>query len=59
MDIVLSWDGIGCVSSVDARCSPLRDTIGNKRTKLIKKKKNTENESNHICTIFSYYNKIS
>lgn len=21
MDIVLSWDGIGCVSSVNARCS--------------------------------------
>ena len=40
MDIVLSWDGIGCVSSVDARCS---STVcyckrNEKETKGIKKK---------------------
>lgn len=46
MDIVLSWDGIGCVSSVDARCSTVcyykRDYYkrNEKETKGIKKKEN-------------------
>lgn len=41
MDIVLSWDGIGCVSSVDARCSTARYNW--KQTdKINKKEKKTQ-----------------
>ena len=55
-------DGIGCVSSVDARCSTARSSersLGRVRNRNKKKKDTEKTKVIRICTISNCHNEIS